>query len=140
MSFYKDPKHIPAAYGGDVEFYDAEMLLVAFETKPALVEKLLPPPLRPVEPIAIVFVANYPRTNFGAAYREAALYLLAEHNGAVGRYCLAMPVTDDMVMAGGREIYGYPKKLARVQFAHDERTVSGSVERHGNRFFRIRAN
>ncbi len=29
-------------------------------------------------------------------------------------YCLSMPVDDDMAMAGGREAFGYPKKMAEV--------------------------
>ena len=53
MSFYKKLNEIPAHYGREAEFFDAEMLLIAFEVKPEVVELLLPPPLKPVEPIAI---------------------------------------------------------------------------------------
>lgn len=139
MSFYKNLNEIPEYYGKDAEFYDAEMLLVAFEVKPEIVERFLPPPLKPAQPIAIAFIADYPKTNFGAVYQESALVLQAEHAGVVGNYCLAMPVTDDMCMAGGREVYGYPKKMAHIAFEHEGDSISGWVERHGVRFFQAKA-
>jgi len=122
------------------DFYDAEMLTIAWGTKPQIVERLLPPPLKPTEePIAIAFVAHYPRTNFGPSYYEGALFLQAEYNGEKGAYCLSMPVTGDMAMAGAREIYGYPKKLASIKFKRSGDSVTGWLERHGVRFFEVRA-
>ncbi len=43
-------------------------------------------------------------------------------------------------MAGGREEFGYPKKMATIQFEHSGQSVHGHVERHGIRFFEVRAN
>lgn len=126
--------------GERYEFYDAEMLTVMWETKPEIVERLLPPPLKPVaRPLVIAFVAYYPKTNFGPAYHEGALFLRAEFEGVAGNYCLAMPVTGDLAMAGGREEFGYPKKMARIEFSRHGDRVDGSVERHGLRFFDVRA-
>jgi len=44
-----------------------------------------------------------------------------EHENVVGNYCLAMPVTEDMCMTGRREVNGYPKKLAQIDFEHSAR-------------------
>ena len=86
------------------DFYDAEMLVLAWETKPEIVKRLLPPPLSASDrPIVVAFLANYPRTNFSAPYLEGALLLKTAYNGINGYYCLAMPVTNDLGMAGGRE-------------------------------------
>lgn len=129
-----------ALVGRRAEFYGAEMLMVTWETRPEIVQRLLPPPLKPTEkPIASAFVADYPKTNFGLPYKEAALFLLAQYNGVEGAYCLAMPVTDDMAMAGGREVFGYPKKMADIHFDHQGENVEGWCERHGVRYFEIRA-
>jgi len=126
--------------GGLYEFYDAEMLAVMWETKPQIVKRLLPPPLKPVEkPLVTAFIANYPRTNFGPQYSEGALFLRAQFDGIAGNYCLAMPVTRDTAMAGGREEFGYPKKMADIRFKRSANSVRGSVERHGVRFFEVRA-
>ncbi len=140
MGFVKSLEEIMAAYHEKAEFYDAEMLTVAWETKPEIVERLLPPPLKPTErPLALAFVANYPRTNFNVTYLEGALFLMAEYDGVPGAYCLAMPVTNDIAMAGGREVFGYPKKMAVIELKRDGDDVEGWVERRGIRFFEVRA-
>ena len=116
MSFVKTYEEIlnNATESGD--FYDAEMLSLVWETTPEAIEKLLPPPLKPAEkPLALAFVANYPSTNFSVPYKESALFVNASFEGQEGFYCLAMPVTNDMAMAGGREVWGYPKKLANIE-------------------------
>ena len=140
MSFVKNLADVAALAGRTYDFYGAQMLTVYWLTRPEIVERLLPPPLEPVEePLAYAFVANYPRTNFGPPYREGALFLRARFEGVTGGYCLAMPVTGDMAMAGGREIFGFPKKMAAITFAAGEKQAGGSVERHGQRFFEVQA-
>jgi len=126
--------------GGLYEFYDAEMLTVMWETKREIVKRLLPPPLKPTRrPLAMAFVAYYPKTNICPSYYEAGLFLKATFKGVEGNYCLAMPLTNDMAMAGGREESGFPKKLANIEFKHSGNSVKGYVERHGIRFFEVRA-
>lgn len=121
-------------------FYDVEMLIVYWETKPEIVARLLPPPLQPVSrPLVMAFVANYPRTNFGPGYYEGALFLRSQYQGRPGNYCLGMPVTGDMAMAIGREKYGFPKKLAEISLERDGHTVSAVMNRCGARFFEAHA-
>ena len=84
------------------------------------------PPLKPAEyPVAMAFVANYPKTNFDVTYQESALFLRATYEGEEGNYCLAMPVTNDMAMVGGREFYGFPKKMADIPFSEEWRFRGG---------------
>ena len=140
MGFVKSLDEMTATSQRTAEFYDAEMLTVYFETRPETVARLLPPPLKPARaPFGAAFVANYPRTSFGVTYLESALFLQAEFDGEEGAYCLAMPVTDDMAMIGGREVFGYPKKMARILFEREGATVRGWTERHGVRFFEVTA-
>ncbi len=140
MGFIRTIEEIMALAGKKAEFYGAEMLAVFWETKPEIVERLLPSPLKPVEkPLALAFVADYPETNFGLPYKEAALFLSAQFEGVEGQYCLAMPVTDDLAMAGGREVFGYPKKMADIVFDKRGNTIEGWAERHGVRYFKVNA-
>ena len=135
MGFVKTMQELMANARTTADFYDAEMLAVFWETKPEIVARLLPPPLEPAEyPIAMAFVANYPRTNFDVTYHESALFLNAVYQGEEGKYCLAMPVTNDMAMALGREIYGYPKKIGQIHLSRSADKVEGWAERHGIRF------
>jgi acetoacetate decarboxylase len=140
MGFVKSLESIVAANRETADFYDAEMFVVYWETKPDIVARLLPPPLKPgAQPIAMAFVANYPRTNFDVTYQESALFLRAEFEGEEGGYCLSMPVTSDIAMAGGREIFGFPKKIANVRLNRKGDTLEGWTERRGIRFMEIRA-
>jgi acetoacetate decarboxylase len=140
MGFVKSLEAILAAHRGTADFYDAEMLVVLWETKPDIVRRLLPPPLKPAaQPIVTAFVANYPRTSFDVTYLESAIFLRAEWEGEEGGYCLSMPVTSDIAMAGGREIFGFPKKIADVQLNRKGDTLEGWTERRGIRFMEIRA-
>jgi acetoacetate decarboxylase len=122
------------------DFTDAKMLNLVWETTPEAIAKLLPPPLKPAEkPLVFAFIADYPLTNFSVPYKESALLIRARYKGEEGFYCLSMPVTDDMAMAGGREGWGYPKKMANISFSRDGDTVTGYTERHGIKFMQVKA-
>lgn len=141
MGFVKSFEEIMANTRATADFYDAEMLFVFWETKPEIIAKLLPPPLEPADaPVAMAFVADYPATNFDVIYKESALFVSAEYNGEQGSYCLAMPVTNDIAMAGGREMFGFPKKMADIHFEKKDKMVSGWTARRGVRFMEVSAN
>lgn len=140
MGFVKSMEKVSEILQNRGEFYDAEVLTVYFETKPEIVKRLLPSPLEPaVLPVGAAFIANYPKTNFGVTYLESALFLLAQHNGEEGAYCLSMPVTNDIALILGRETFGYPKKMADIGFEREGEAIRGWTERHGIRFFEVKA-
>ena len=140
MSFVKTREELSERHLDTFEFYDAEMLTVYFQTKAEIVKRLLPPLLEPAAfPIGFVFVANYPKTNFGVSYLESALFLNVNYDGEDGIYCLSMPVTNDMAMIGGREVFGFPKKMANISLDRDGDGVTGWTERHGIRFLEVTA-
>jgi acetoacetate decarboxylase len=141
MSFVKTYEEILEHTKESTDFYDAEMLTLVWETTPEVIEKLLPPPLKPASMSGVVaFLANYPSTNFSLPYLESALFVSASYEGQEGFYCLSMPVTNDMGMAGGRERFGYPKKMANIAFQREGDTIEGWTERHGIRFMKVKAN
>ncbi len=120
-------------------FTGVEMLSLIWETKPSVIERILPPPLLPVKrPIVIAFIAYYPKTNQGLPYRESALFVRAQHNGESGNYYLAMHVTDDRAMIGGREIWGFPKKMADIHLDRNGTDVHAWSERAGTRTIEAR--
>ena len=49
MGFVKTPEELNELKRESFDFYDAEFLAVYWETKPEIVEKLLPPPLKSME-------------------------------------------------------------------------------------------
>ena len=139
-SFVKSYKDLMKGGRPTADFTDAEMLNLVWETTPEAIAKLLPPPLKPASsPLAFAFIAYYPSTNFSVPYHESALLVRVSYKGEEGFYCLSMPVTDDMAMAGGREGWGYPKKMANISFSRDVDTVTGYTERHGIKFMQVKA-
>jgi len=127
MGLVRSPDEISALekhFSNGYVLGDAVMVMAMFRTRAEVVKRVLPPPLEPApEPTGRVYVAEFHRTNFGVTYNEAALFITAQYKGEVGSYCLSMPVTNDMAMVGGREGYGFPKKIAE--------TIH--VERKGNK-------
>jgi acetoacetate decarboxylase len=121
------------------EFRGAEMLWAVFRTDRQVVERILPKPLKcPPEPLASAFVGRYPSTNFGVSYREGGLFLGASYKGEEGVYCLAMPVDDAEAMAGGREQFGFPKKVAdAIALDRENDHIVGSVVRRGSEILRL---
>ncbi len=120
------------------EFTNAEMLIAVYKTDPAVVARILPKPLKPPpEPLVMAFVARYPQTNFGCVYDEGALVVVAGLHGKMGGYCVSMPVNDDTALIAGRELHGFPKKMAElIRLEHDGKIV-GRVVRKGTEILRI---
>ncbi len=113
---------------------NAQILASVYTTKPENIQKILPPPLLAgKEGMVIVFVARYPESNFGVSYNESAMFVQAifsrEKGDINGVYCPCMYVDDDVAMIGGREIYGLPKKIAKIELVREGNTVRGTVER-----------
>jgi hypothetical protein len=104
---------------------------MAWETEPDAYKAVLPPIFEPVVPYVFCFVGNYPDANFSTPYLEAGLSLPVKYKGELGFYFLAMPLdspaggNDDMAIAAGREIYGFPKEAPSKRhlgrgFHHEE--------------------
>jgi len=124
---------------GARQFNGAKMMGVMFETRPEIAARLIPPPLEAAEaPGGMMFIAEYPETNLGPGYREAAIFLSCRYKGETGSYCLSMPVTREGRMHNGRDVFGFPKKLADIHIERDGDEVRGWVERLGIRFLEIK--
>lgn len=122
------------------EFTNVNMLSVLWETKPEIVERILPPPLEPAEyPLATAFIATYEKTNQGLPYTESDFFLRVKYKEEYGNYHLAMHVTDDRAMIGGREICGFPKKMANIELHINGDEMWGFSERAGTRYYEVKA-
>jgi acetoacetate decarboxylase len=142
MGFVKTKNELDSYYNlGVRKFTGAQMLGVLFNTKPEIVSRLIPPPLAPADaPTGLIFIAQYPKTNLGPGYREAALFLNCKYRDEQGSYCLAMPIdSEESRLYNGRDIFGFPKKMATIHLEKNDQEVHGWVERHGIRFVEIRA-
>jgi len=139
MGFVKTADELSRYYQlGVRKFEGAKMMGVMFGAAKETTARLLPPPLEQADmPGGLIFIAEYPKTNLGPGYREAALFLRCKHGGVAGSYCLSMPITNEARMHNGRDVFGFPKKLASIHFGRDGSRVHGWVERRGIRFVEI---
>jgi len=102
-----------------------------WETDPALIAAVLPPPLAPgPEPlvrltITSVEMPGLPR--FGAGW----FGVQARHGDRVGEYPLFMPMTTEQSTIGGRDTYGEPKKIGEVWARRDGDEIDAGITRMG---------
>lgn len=87
---------------------------------------------------ATFFVADYPETTFGCVYREAAVLLHVRFGPLKARHCPWMVVDDDVALILGRELLGYPKKMAEIAVTRDGDRIKATVDRQGARLLDIR--
>jgi len=66
-------------------------------------------------PTAGLVFASYPSSNLGP-YDEVVLFLDVVYQGRPLQFAAFLYVTTDTAMAAGREMGGYPKKIARIEF------------------------
>ena len=88
---------------------------------------------------ATLFFARYARTGFGVAYQECGLLLHARHRRRDVASCAWMVVDDDTALILGREVLGFPKKMAEIRLEEREGRAVGTVSRRGVELMRLEA-
>jgi len=111
---------------------NARFILARVPLDRAETKKVLPPGMRPTEPATgTLFIVNYMKTAFTVPYREAALLIHVRTLFGRGVHCCWMTVDDDTALIYGRELLGYPKKMADFDFQEDGDTLRATVTRRG---------
>lgn len=137
-----DPMPAPAAPVEPSSFLwtAARVLTVSVPLDPEGFGEWLPPGLRLAdEPRATCFVAHYPHTTFGSVYNEAAVLVDVVDAEGEARHCPWMVVDDDTALVLGREMLGFPKKLAQITLVEDGDAIVGTVRRRGVEVLRLEA-
>ena len=117
---------------GEPMWINARVLTVDVGVDRGVAGALAPAPLRLPDPaMATLFVADYPETRFGSAYMEAAVILHCEDDAGFAGHCPWMVVDDATALILGREMLGFPKKMADIALEEDGDRVVGVVSRRG---------
>src|SRR5680860_314739 len=117
---------------------NARVLWADIAIDPGPAGEILPPGLILADPpTATVFVADYPFTTFGSVYREAAVLLHGIDDQGPYVHCPWMVVDDDTALILGREMLGFPKKMADITLDVDGDHVVGTVARKGVELIRV---
>jgi Acetoacetate decarboxylase (ADC) len=119
---------------------NARVLAVEVHVAEDAARSLLPAALHLPDPAtATLFVADYPETQFGSVYREAAVLLHVEDATGPTLHCPWMVVDDDTALILGREVLGFPKKMAEIRLDALEGGLVGTVRRRGTEIMRLEA-
>ena len=109
------PLTSPAFPPGPYRFIDREYLIITYRTDPAKLRALVPEPLEIDEANPLVkyeFIRMPNSTGFGD-YTESGQVIPVSFQGRHGGYTHCMFLDDEPPIAGGRELWGFPKKLAK---------------------------
>ncbi len=142
MRYVKTPEDIARlrAIYAEPQFLQSRVLAVQFETAPEVVAAVLPPPLQPAaRPLASVSVMDFAASNCVGPFAGASLTVRARYGDLEGGYCVTMPMNTDSAIVFGRELYGEPKRQARISLTRTGADVTGTVERFGVTYIELHA-
>lgn len=122
------PLTSPAFPMGPYRFVNREYLIITYRTDPDKLRAVIPGPLEFTEPLVhYEFIRMPDSTGFGD-YTESGQVIPVEFNGQRGGYTLAMYLNDHPPIAGGRELWGFPKKLAQPRLVTHIDSLLGSLD------------
>jgi acetoacetate decarboxylase len=122
------PATNPAFPMGPYRFVNREYMIITYRTSRAALEKIIPEPLQIADDVVkYEFIRMPDSTGFGD-YTESGQVIPVTLNGVHGGYTHAMYLNDHPPIAGGRELWGFPKKLANPVLEVDVDTLVGTLD------------
>jgi acetoacetate decarboxylase len=117
----------PAYPIGPYRFYNREYLIITYRTDPQKLREVVPEPLQVDEPLVkYEFIRMPDSTGFGD-YTESGQVIPVSLKGRKGGYTHCMFLNDHPPIAGGRELWGFPKKLAEPKLNAAIDTLIGEL-------------
>ncbi len=128
------PLASPSYPKGPYRFVNREYFIVTYETDPDAIREQLPEPLQPdgSNTVLYEFIKMPDSAGFGD-YTESGIVIPCTYNGEKLNFTSQMYLDDDPPIAGGREIWGFPKKLAKPKLLTVEDTLTGTLDYAGER-------
>ncbi|RWP28591.1 acetoacetate decarboxylase [Mesorhizobium sp.] len=122
------PLTSPAYPAGPYRFSNREYLIITYRTDPQKLRDLVPEPLQVCEPLVkFEFIRMPDSTGFGD-YTESGQVIPVSFCGRRGSYTHCMFLDDHPPTAGGRELWGFPKKLASPTLRTETDTLVGTLD------------
>lgn len=121
------PLACPSYPKGPYRFVGREYLLIHYESDPDAIRAALPEPLEPDgNHVIFEWMKMLDSSGFGS-YQESGINIAAKWNGIPCNFSAMMFLDDEAPTTGGREIWGFPKKigLPDLKVIHD--TLTGTL-------------
>ncbi len=122
------PLTSPAFPHGPYRFIRREFLIITYRTDLDALRSVVPEPLEIQEPIVKFEFINMPDSTGFGSYTEAGQIIPVRLEGVSGSYAHAMYLNDHPPIAGGRELWGFPKKLANPNLEIEIDTLVGTLD------------
>ena len=118
----------PAYSPGPYRVCDREYLVITYRTDLEKLREIVPEPLEVVSDLVkFEFIRMPDSTGFGN-YTEAGQVIPVTFDGRLGNYTLCMFLDDHPPIAAGRELWGFPKKLAGPSLRAETDTLVGTLD------------
>ena len=120
----------PAYPPGPYRFVNREYLIITYRTDPAKLRSVVPAPLELDDRDALVkyeFI-RMPDSNGFGDYTESGQVIPVSFRGRRGSYTHCMFLNDEGPIAGGRELWGFPKKLGQPTLRTEIDTLIGTLD------------
>jgi acetoacetate decarboxylase len=127
---YSMPLTSPAYPKGPYRFFNREYLVITYRTDPEKLRALVPEPLQidPENPLVKYEFMRMPDSTGFGDYTESGQVIPVTFQGRKGGYTHCMFLNDDPPIAGGRELWGFPKKLANPSLKTETDTLVGILD------------
>jgi len=122
------PLTSPSALQIDYRFEKREYLIISYETDYDVLQSVVPEPLKVVSNVVKFEFMKMPDAYGFGSFSEAGQVIEVEFDGKVGTYSHMMYLDNLAPIAGGREIWGFPKKYANPRLEIDVDTVLGTLK------------
>ena len=121
----------PAYPPGPYRFVNREYLIITYRADAAKLRAVVPDPLEfsEREPLVKYEFIRMPDSNGFGDYTESGQVIPVSFRGRHGGDTHCMFLNDEGLIAGGRELWGFPKKLAQIEFKSEKDMVYGTLER-----------
>jgi acetoacetate decarboxylase len=118
----------PAYPVGPYRFVNREFMIITYRTDMEKLRAVVPAPLEVTEPLVkYEFIRMPDSTGFGD-YTETGQVIPVTYKGRKGGYTHCMFLNDHPPIAGGRELWGFPKKLASPTLKAEIDTLVGTLD------------
>ncbi len=122
------PLTSPAFPPPPYRFVNREFLIVTYRTDLDALRAVVPEPLEISEPLVkYEFIRMPDSTGFGD-YTESGQVIPVRFEGRAGGYVHSMYLNDEAPIAGGRELWGFPKKLASPKLVNESDALVGTLD------------
>lgn len=118
----------PAYPPGPYRFYDREFLIISYRTDAKKLRDIVPEPLEIYSDVVKFEFIRMPNSTGFGDYTEAGQVIPVRFNGKKGNYTLNMFLNDHPPIAAGRELWGFPKKLAGPSLRVETDTLVGTLD------------